>query len=264
MTDTTTISTWAGRLEQARLTRVPIEPITATEPDLSLAQAYAIQQAGIEARIRDGARVVGHKIGLTAEAVQRQLGVDQPDYGALLDDMELADGQVVDSHRLVAPRAEAEVAFVLASPLSGPDVTAADVRAATSHVAVAIEIVDSRIADWRIRLPDTVADNASSGLFVLGARQPYGGQPLDGIATRVLRDGELVEEGSTSAVLGDPCAAVAWLARALHALGTTLEAGAVVLSGAATRMVDVHAGERFTAEMDGLGAVSLSFEAARR
>jgi 2-keto-4-pentenoate hydratase len=250
---------WAARLERARIERAPIEPLTHELPQLSLVDAYAIQQLGVQARRNGGSTLVGHKIGLTSEVVQRQLGVEQPDYGALLDDMRLASGGELDRDLLIAPRVEAELAFVLGAPLGGSHVTPADVRAATSHVAAAIEIVDSRIAEWRISLADTVADNASSGAFVLGELLPYEGGALDDVETRLLRDGEPVEAGSTAAVLGDPCAAVAWLANALAPLGTTLDAGSILLSGAATRMVSAARGDRFTAELDGFGSVSIAF-----
>lgn len=254
------IPSWAARLAEARERRVPIEPLTATHPDLSVAEAYAIQRHGIEAQIARGARIVGHKIGLTAVVVQQQLGVDSPDYGALLDDMVVADGGAIARGALIAPRVEAEVAFILGSPLAGPGITEADVLAATAEVAPAIEVVDSRIADWRITLPDTVADNASSAALVLGPRRSPAGLNLADLEARVERDGELVGEGNTAAVLGDPLTAVAWLANAVGAYGTVLEAGHVVLSGAATRMVDAHAGDRFTAHFAELGSVSVAFE----
>ena len=255
---------WAQRLTQARVSQTAIEPLTASDPQLSVADAYAIQRLGVDQRVAGGAQVVGHKIGLTAIAVQRQLGVDSPDYGALLDDMLVADGADFDRRALIAPRIEAEVAFVLGAPLVGPGVTAADVEAATAHVAAAIEVVDSRIAGWRITLPDTVADNASSAALVLGlprslADLDLAGLDLAALGAQLHRNGELVEEGATSAVLGDPRIAVAWLVNALGELGTELEAGQIVLSGAATRMVDAHAGDRFTAEFEGLGSVSISF-----
>jgi 2-keto-4-pentenoate hydratase len=249
----------AARLADAARTRIPIAPLTQSLGDLSAQDAYAIQRYGIDARIAGGARLVGHKIGLTAVSVQQQLGVDSPDYGALLDDMLLPNGAAIPRDSLLAPRVEVEVAFILGAPLAGPGVTATDVQAATSYVAAAIEVVDSRIGDWRITLEDTVADNASSAALLLGPSVVPEGLDLAALGARLLRGGELVETGSTAAVLGDPRRAVAWLVNALGALGTTLEAGQIVLSGAATRMVDARSGDHFKAELDGLGSVSVSF-----
>jgi 2-keto-4-pentenoate hydratase len=253
------IRRWAERLAEAAEWAIPIEPVTSVVPDLDVAQAYAIQSIGVERRVAAGRRVVGHKIGLTAKAVQRQLGVDVPDYGALLDDMVVSDGGSIDRGSLIAPRVEVEVAFVLGSPLRGPGITEDDVLAAVSHVTAAIEIVDSRIADWRITLGDTIADNASSGALVLGTPRAAADVDIGALGARLVRGGELVEEGTTAAVLGHPATAVTWLANALGELGTSLPAGAIVLSGAATRMVDAAAGDHFVAELDELGSVSVSF-----
>jgi 2-keto-4-pentenoate hydratase len=253
---------WADRLEEARRSRTPISPITAAEPDLSVDDAYAIATVAVNARLAAGAVLVGHKIGLTSVAVQQQLGVDQPDYGALLSDMRVAAGATVPP-TLIAPRVELELAFVLAEDLAGPDVTVDDVTAATAAVHPAIEIVDSRIADWRITLADTVADNASSGAFVVGetsmALHEFDAADLD---VTLHRNGTAIETGNTSAVLGDPRVAVAWLANALAAYGTGLAAGEVVLSGACTRMVDATAGDTFTGDFGVLGRVTVTFGGA--
>ncbi len=250
----------AVALRHAREARRPVEPLTDALPDLSVADAYAIARLNVEARLSAGARVSGHKIGLTAPAVQAQLGVDQPDYGTLLDEMEIADGTAVSAGAYLSPRIEVEVAFVLGADLSGPGVSAADVRLATDHVRASLELVDSRVRDWRIRLADTVADAASSAAYVLGASSA-GLDELDvaGLDAELWRGDQLIERGHTSAVLGDPCVAVAWLANALAVQGERLEAGQVVLSGAATKMVPVHAGDDFRGVIPGLGAVSISF-----
>jgi 2-keto-4-pentenoate hydratase len=262
MTTTDQHERWAAELEAARAGSAPIAPLTDADPGLSVADAYTIARRGIDRRIAAGARVVGHKIGLTAVAVQEQLGVDEPDYGTLLDDMRVLDGGVVDAARFVAPRVELELAFHLAEPLVGPDVTAGDVQRATAFVSPAIEIADSRIADWRITLADTIADNASSGAFVLGgARVRPDELDLAAIDMALARDGDVIERGSSAAVLGDPRAAVAWLANALAAFGTHLRAGDIVLSGAGTRMAPARAGERFTGDFGGLGTVSVAFGA---
>jgi 2-keto-4-pentenoate hydratase len=251
-------------LRTARERRVPIAPLTDSEPALSVTDAYAIAQRNVDARTAAGARVVGHKIGLTSPAVQQQLGVDQPDYGTLLDEMRLDDGATVDAGRYIAPRVELELAFRLAAPLPGPDVTADDVRRATADVSPSIELVDSRVRDWRIRLADTVADAASSAGFVLGAQaRPLAELEPDDIAAELWRGVELVERGHSSAVLGDPCVSVAWLANALLELGQRLEPGQVILSGACTRMVPVVAGDRFRGVLAGVGEVTLAFAGAQ-
>jgi 2-keto-4-pentenoate hydratase len=250
-------------LRTARERRVPIAPLTDSEPALSVSDAYAIAQRNVDARTAAGANIVGHKIGLTSPAVQAQLGVDRPDYGTLLDEMRLDDGATVDAERYIAPRVELELAFRLAAPLPGPNVTGEDVRRATAVVMPAIELVDSRIRDWRIRLADTVADAASSAGFVLGAQA----RPLDeldpsDIAAELWRGSELIERGHSSAVLGDPCVSVAWLANAVLELGERLEPGQVILSGACTRMVPVAAGDRFRGVLAGLGEVTIAFAGA--
>ena len=254
---------YAADLRVARDERRPIAPLTDTLPDLTIADAYAIAQLGVDARLSAGACVTGHKIGLTAPAVQAQLGVSDPDYGTLLDMMEIVDGGEVDAGEFIAPRVELEIAFVLAEPLAGPGVSAEDVRRATGTIAPAIELVDSRISDWRIRLADTVADAASSAAYVLGAPArplgPDGIADVADIAAELYRGGELIEQGHSSAVLSDPCASVAWLANALGRFGGSLEAGDVILSGACTRMVPVGPGDRFRGVLAGLGEVSVGF-----
>jgi 2-keto-4-pentenoate hydratase len=242
----------------ARRSSTAVPPLTDTYPSLSVQDAYRIARYGVEADIVDGAVPVGHKIGLTAVAVQRQLGVDTPDYGALLDTMEISDGTTLDPVNYIAPRVELELAFRLKSPLRGPSVTADDVRAATESVQAAIELVDSRILDWRITLADTVADRASSAGFVVGGIQ----RSLDEIdvttvAVELYRNEELVESGRSDAVLGDPCVAVAWLANALAEFGEVLEAGEIVLSGACTKMVSIAPGDTYRATYAGLGELTL-------
>ena len=248
----------SSELRRARDTSTAIPPLTSDHPELSLEDAYAIAQCGIDAEVGAGARVVGHKIGLTAVAVQRQLGVDTPDYGALLDSMEISNGATLSAADFIAPRIELELAFRLGSSLTGPGVTTDDVRAATVSVHPSIELVDSRIADWKITLPDTVADRASSAGFVVGAASASLDE-LDVTALEVALEcnGDTVERGRSDAVLGDPCAAVAWLANALGEFGHTLESGEVVLSGACTRMVSISPGDHFRADFGPLGTLTL-------
>jgi 2-keto-4-pentenoate hydratase len=246
------------RLLRARDTATPIAPLTADHPELSAPDAYAIAQRGVDADVAAGAAIVGHKIGLTAKAVQEQLGVNTPDYGTLLDTMEAADGARLDPSAYIAARIELEVAFRLRRPLAGPGVDVDDVRAATAMVHPAIEIVDSRIADWKISLADTVADRASSAGFILGsASATLDDLDVTAIEVSLLRDGETVERGRSDAVLGDPCVAVAWLANTLGELGYTLGAGEIVLSGACTRMVGIAPGDSYRADFGPLGILAL-------
>lgn len=238
----------------------PISQLTQRYPAMSVTDAYRIQQVNLARRLRQGRILVGHKIGLTSEPMQTLLGVDEPDFGYLLDDMVVPDGAAVSCSRFCAPRVEPEVAFRLNKPLRGPGVTIDDVRAATDAVAVALEIVDSRITDWKLTLRDTVADNASSGAVVLGEWMPYAGD-IDLVAARAsLQLNEIeVDSGLGSAVLGDPAAAVAWLANAIAPFGTEIAAGQFVMSGSFTTAAFVHPGDTASATISGLGTVSLSF-----
>ncbi|BBZ74917.1 2-keto-4-pentenoate hydratase [Mycolicibacterium anyangense] len=250
----------ADLLFTADADRRPIGPLTERYPGLDLADAYAVQQLNMTRRLGNGARLVGHKIGLTSEPMQTLLGVDEPDFGYILDDMVVADGAAVPRSRFCAPRVEPEVAFLLRDPLRGPGVTVADVRAATEAVAVALEIVDSRIADWKLTLHDTVADNASSGAVVLGEWIAFT-DDVDLINARAsLRlNGTEVDSGVGSAVLGDPAAAVAWLANALAPFGTEILPGQFIMSGSFTTAAFVHPGDGASAAISGLGTVSLTF-----
>jgi 2-keto-4-pentenoate hydratase len=219
-----------------------------------------VQELLTRARVLDGGRVTGRKIGLTSPAVQAQLGVDQPDFGVLFEDMACPQDRPIDRGRLMQPRIEAEIAFVLAADLDG-DVDVAAARAAVGEVVPALEIVDSRIAGWDITFVDTVADNASSGLYVLGdGAGPLGDRDLTSVEMSMTRaDGSVVSTGSGAACLGDPVNALVWLARTAAELGAPLRAGDVVLSGALGPMVPVAPGDAFAAELSGLGTVRASF-----
>ncbi len=251
----------AQRLYAAQASSTPIPPLTETYPNLDVAQAYSVQRRNLARHLAAGARLRGHKIGLTSAPMQRLLGVNEPDFGYVLDSMVLGDGTTAPRAAFCAPRVEPEVAFLLRAPLRGPGVTVAEVMAATEAVAAALEIVDSRIADWRITLADTVADNASSGAVVLGEWVPISDAPPlpDTTAALYLNDA-LVETGRGTAVMGDPAAAVAWLANALAEYGTAIEAGQFVMSGSYTTAAFVEAGDRAAATITGLGAVGLRFE----
>ena len=253
-------------LTRAQATGTPCAPVRDLLPPGDIDAAYAVQTALIAAWTAAGARVVGRKIGLTNPKVQAQLGVDRPDFGVLLDDMQVGSEETVDIDRLLQPRIEAEVAFVLAHDLdgSGP-FDAATVRGAVGHAVAALEIVDSRVAGWDIGIVDTVADNGSSALFVLGDTRAgtAGLNPVDVTMTLVRTDTEgrteTVSQGSGADCLGDPLAALAWLATEARDRGAPLRAGDVVLSGALGPMVDVRPGDRFEAVLTGLGSVTANF-----
>ncbi|MGI5240760.1 2-keto-4-pentenoate hydratase [Dactylosporangium sp. CA-139066] len=249
-----------AELLRARETGRPCPPVRGLLPDGDVAAAYAVQAAWVEHEVAAGASVVGRKVGLTNAAVQAQLGVDRPDFGTLLSWMDCPHGTPIDASRLLQPRIEAEVAFVLGADLDAGRIGPPEVRAATAALAPALEIVDSRIAGWDIGIVDTVADNASSGLFVLGdARVPLGGLDLRYHTMEMRRGDVVVSAGSGAACLGDPVLAVAWLANTARDLGRPLCAGEIVLSGALGPMVPVVAGDRFAADIDGLGPVTAAF-----
>lgn len=250
----------ATALYEAERERRPIPPLTEKYPQMTPEEAYAVQLKNIRRKLAQGRRVVGKKVGLTSRAMQQMLGVDQPDYGHLLDDMAVADGGVVALDRLVQPKVEAEIAFILKRDLQGPGLTVEDVMAATESLAPAIEIIDSRIRNWQIKLADTIADNASSGLFVLGEQRT----PVDTVDLRLVgmvlsRNGEVALTGAGAAVLGHPAVAVTWLANKLAEFGITLKAGEVILSGSLSAALGVSAGDKMRAEFAHLGSVSVTF-----
>jgi 2-keto-4-pentenoate hydratase len=215
----------------------------------------------IRARLDDGARVIGHKVGLSSEAMQKMMGVDEPDYGHLLAEMEVFEDVPVDTSRFLFPRVEVEVGFLLADDLPGAGCTEDDVLAATAAYAPSIELIDTRIRDWKIALCDTIADNASSAGWVLGPQRvspkDIDIKTIDAVLTR---NGEVVAEGRSDAVLGNPVTAVAWLARKVDSFGVRLKAGDIVLPGSCTRAIDARPGDEFVADFAGLGSVRLSFE----
>ena len=255
----------ADLLRTAEEQRVPCAPLreriqaAAGEGD-PVACAYAVQQHNAQRRIDAGARVVGRKIGLTSDAVQRQLGVDSPDFGILFADMAFGDGEEIPLARTLQPKVEAEIALVLERDLTHERHTFADLVSATAYALPAIEVVGSRIENWNIRLLDTVADNASSGAFVLGSR-PVRLERLDlaGCAMTMERRGETVSSGSGAACLANPLNAAVWLADMMVRVGTPLRAGDVLLTGALGPMVAVAPGDRFTARIDGLGELRAAF-----
>src|SRR4051794_32556439 len=246
----------ARALHEARRTRIPIAPFTDDDPTLGMADGYAVQAELVKLILADGDTVVGYKAGLTSAPMQAMLGVGQPDYGPVLGSTIYRDGDEISIGRFIQPKLEAEIVFVLGEELHGPGVTAADARRAVAGLGAAVEIVDSRFADWRIKLCDTVADLASNGAVALSDDLV----PLDGIDPRLIgmvltRDGDLVDTGAGAAALGDPVAVVAWLANTLAGDGIALQPGHLVMTGALHAAVPMSAGESYTAEFDRLGSV---------
>ena len=250
----------AAHLLEAERTRRPVEPLTAQHPEITVEDAYAIQLKVIDAKRARGARVIGKKAGLTSQAIQRLFGVNEPDFGHLLHDMTVEDSSVILSSEAIQPKAEPEIAFLLAEPLKGPGVTAADVLRATRYVIPVLEIIDSRIVDWKIKLADTIADNASCGKVVVGGRAV----PADSIDLRLAgvvleKNGEIVATGAGAAALGNPAIAVAWLANKLATFGEGLEANELILPGSLTAAFDGKPGDHIRATFDHLGSVSVRF-----
>ncbi|AOD21165.1 2-keto-4-pentenoate hydratase [Rhodococcus sp. p52] len=250
----------ADRLIEATRSSTPCGPVRDLLGETDIDLAYAVQQQLTDRRLAEGARIVGRKIGLTSPAVQQQLGVDRPDFGVLFEDMDVTALDEVPSERLLQPKAEAEIAFVLSADLDSDDLDLATVRAAVGHAVAALEIVDSRVAGWDIKITDTVADNASSGLYVLGSQTlPLDEfEPIDA-TMRMYVDDELVSEGNGAACLGDPLNALLWLARTAREFGQPLRAGQVVLSGALGPMVPAPPGVTVRAEISSLGTVTARF-----
>lgn len=250
----------AGELYAALRERRVVAPLIERHPDLTIDDAYAISLGFLARRRADGERVVGKKIGVTSKAVQDMLGVHQPDFGFLTNWMQTGEVIDVDAKALIAPRAEAEIAFVLKDSLAGPGVTAADVIAATDYIAPCFEIVDSRIRDWKIGIVDTVADNASCGVFVLGeARADPRDHDLPALHVTVTKNGAALSEGYGHAVQGDPAQAVAWLANTLGAYGVTLDAGDVILSGSLVPLEPAAKGDVFAMTLHGIGTCTARF-----
>jgi 2-keto-4-pentenoate hydratase len=254
----------ADRLITAFANRQPCSPVRDLIGPSDIAAAYDVQQVVTADRLASGASIIGRKIGLTSRAIQQQVGVDTPDFGFLFSDMGVADGGDTPMATLLQPRVEAEIAFVLGADLDG-DITDETVRAAIDHAVMSLEIVDSRVADWDIALADTVADNASSGTYVLGSRKLSltEFEPRETLMEMRI-DGDVASTGNGAACLDDPLAAVAWLARTARDFGEPLQAGQLILSGALGPMVPVKAGNRVEATLtttggDPLGSVTTQF-----
>ncbi len=249
----------AERLNRAERERVAIDP-PAGSAALSSADAYRIQMINVERRLAAGRRIVGRKIGLTSLAMQKMMGVSEPDFGHLFDDVILASGAECRVGELMLPRVEPEIAFVLSRELRGRGVTREAVMEAVEYVAPALEIIDTRIRDWKITLADTIADNASSARVVLGTDKVAPRRfDLASIAMQLEKNGSVVEEGVGAAVLGHPAEPVAWLANKLAEFGQSIAAGSIVIPGALCGAVNVAAGDSITARFGPLGSVSVRF-----
>ncbi|TWC07270.1 2-keto-4-pentenoate hydratase [Bradyrhizobium macuxiense] len=256
----TLVDRLAARLQEAESARRPIDPIAGEIGNGNLEIAYAVQSEVTRRGIADGRRMVGRKIGLTSKAVQQQLGVDQPDYGALFADMEISTGEAIDVTRLIQPRVEAEIALVLDRDLPGEDITLGELMRSTAYAVAALEIVDSRIRDWKISILDTVADNGSSARYVLGAApRRLTDVDLEACGMTMTRNGTIVSVGCGSACLGHPLRAGLWLARAMARAGQPLRGGDVVLTGALGPVSPVSVGEVYEARVSGFGPVSVTF-----
>ncbi len=254
------ITDLGDELYMALATQQVVEPLTERYPEITLDDAYQVQQRMIRRRLERGERVVGKKIGVTSAAVMNLLGVRQPDFGYMLDGMIVNDGQGVAMNSLIQPKAEGEIAFVMKSDIMGPGLTAVDILAATEGVMTCFEIVDSRIRDWKIKIQDTVADNASCGVFVLGDRLVDPRRvDLTSCGMVLEKNGEVACTGAGAATLGNPVNAMVWLANTLGRLGIALKAGEVVLSGSLGPMIPVRTGDHLRCVINGIGCCSVRF-----
>lgn len=258
--DATLITQLGDELYTALTSRTVVDPLTNRHAGITIEDAYHIQQRMLARRLDAGERIVGKKIGVTSKAVQNMLGVFQPDFGYLLDGMIYNEGEAIPMESLIQPKAEGEIAFVLKKDLLGPGVSNADVLAATEGVMACFEIVDSRIRDWKIKIQDTVADNASCGVFVLGdALVDPRKVDLNTCGMVLEKNGDIVGTGAGAAALGSPVNAVAWLANTLGRLGIPLKAGEVILSGSLAALIPVQAGDSLRVTIGGIGGCSVKF-----
>ncbi|MBV7508220.1 fumarylacetoacetate hydrolase family protein [Bacillus sp. sid0103] len=251
----------ANELIDAENHQYSVAPLTERYSELTISDAYQIQLEVIGKKLKAGNEVIGKKVGLTSKAMQQMLGVDEPDYGHLLDDMKIDHEAKVKIAEFISPKVEAEIGFILEQDLVGPNVNYLDVLMATKYVVPTIEIIDSRISDWKIKLVDTVADNGSSARVVVGDKM----STIEGLDLRsqgmvLYKNDELVATGAGTAALGHPAQAVAWLANKLHEFGITLKAGELILPGALSGAISVNEGDMIVADFGPLGTVSVTFE----
>ncbi|MDT0183974.1 fumarylacetoacetate hydrolase family protein [Microbacterium sp. ARD31] len=256
----TLYATLGDSLLESGRTRTPIPALTAQHPDLTVEDAYRVQLHQVDSWIAQGRRVIGFKVGLTSKAMQRMLKVDSPDFGHLFDDMLLDPVQPIDIDRFISPRIEPEISFVLKRDLTGPGLTVVDAIAAIDYAVASIEVIDSRIADWKIGLADTIADNASSGALILGTRSIRLDEvDLSLLGSVVTKNGTVVSTGAGGAVLGHPVNGLLWLANQLGTLGRSLPSGSIIMAGSMSGAVPVAPGDRITATFARLGTVSARF-----
>ena len=253
------VERYGEELYEALRSRQVVPPLKGRVPGLDIDLAYQISHAMLQRRLADGERIIGRKIGVTSRAVQDMLGVHQPDFGTLTDAMAFTTHMPI-GERLIQPRAEGEIAFVLSRDLAGPGITPEQVLAATATVHACFEVVDSRIAKWKIGIEDTVADNASSGLFAMGPGVEPQDVDFEGCRMQVTKNGKPLSEGFGRAALGSPLNCVAWLANAFGERGIALRAGDVVLSGSLVPLEPVVPGDRMHVIVDGIGELDLAFE----
>lgn len=250
----------AESLRLAESGRAAVGPLTERQPGLSVADAYAVQMLNVEARLKAGGRIIGKKVGLTSKAMQEALGVNEPDFGHLFADMLHFEEAPLSAGSYLQPKIEAELAFILGEDLKGPGVTPADVLRTSAGVMASFEIIDSRVADWKIMIQDTIADNGSSAGLVLGAQLfPLSACNLKYVGLVLEQNGRIIDTAAGAAVLGHPANAVAWLANTLGGMGTTLHRGEIVLAGSFTKAYPVRAGDSFSAHFGGLGSVKVNF-----
>lgn len=257
----TKIESYASELLEAEKTCKGISPLTERDSSLTVEDAYHIQLEMVKQKLAEGKKIIGKKVGLTSVAMQKMLNVDEPDYGHLYDDMELKNETSIKVSTMVAPKVEAEIGFVLSEDLVGPNVTYLDVMMATKYVVPTIEVIDSRVADWNIKLIDTVADNGSSAKVVVGDKQTT----LETLDLRtnsmvLYKNDELIATGAGAAALGHPAHAVAWLANKLHDFGITLKKDELILPGALSGAVVVETGDTIKADFGPVGSVTVHFE----
>lgn len=250
----------AHALREAIISGQPTVPLTEANPRLTMEEAYHIQLTNVEEALKEGKKIVGKKIGLTSKAMQVFLGVNEPDYGHVYDSMVYDEETPISVKTLLQPKIEAEIAFILGEDLQGPGVTLTDVLRATAGVMASFEVIDSRIKDWKIKIQDTIADNASSAGIVLGSQLiPVDQVNLKYIGLVLEKNGQIVETAAGAAVMGHPALAVAWLANKLGAFGIGLKKGEIILSGSLTKALEVKAGDLFVATFGGLGSVKVNF-----
>ena len=250
----------ADLLWEAEMTHSAIDPLTDLIPELQVSDSYAVQLININRKLNSGQSIRGHKVGLSSKAMQKMMGVNEPDYGHLLDDFFHSNGDTIPTGKYFIPRIEVEIAYVLGKPLPASNCTVEDVINATEYIQPALELIDSRIKDWKIKLVDTISDNASSAGLILG------GQKADPkiitpklIGANLSKNGKIIATGAMGGVLNDPTIAVAWLANKVHQFGVTLEAGHVILPGSCTKAFDVLPGDHIIATYDGLGKIEVGF-----